>query len=588
MDKKPALQELISPATLEALSGSKAFRLGKEYMDDGAVRNLSVTGDKIRARVEGTESYSVMLGIASGQVCHGCSCPRAGDGYFCKHCVAVGLAWLASLDGAQVQTGPGAKNKRRDPWRDIQDYLGRQKTDVLVTLVLDAAARDDRLYRSLLLKAERSAGGAGLARTLRKEIDDATRTNGMVPWDEVGYLVETLHDVVESLTELLQPATSGVLAELLEHAIERVETMLEDVDDSGGGMGDVIHRLGELHVEACRMSVPDPLALAARLFQLEMTLALGIWEFDPVAYREVLGDEGLNRYRELALAKWNSVAALDADAADEAGLAAIAPIMERLAKESGDIEQLVAVKSLDLSSPYRYLDIAELWHKAGNAEQALEWAERGLAAFPGRADKRMRDFLAEIYLDRGRGEEALQLTWMQFEEQAGLENYKKLALVAGKIARWPEQRARALSVIDTIAATDASAIPEWSRQPREPDYSLRVAVAIWEQDLEAAWDYANRGACRRNLLLALAGQLETSHLDDALELYRRVVPTILGETSNDAYAEVIEIVKRMAAALGAQQRHQELAAYLGYLRGEFKRKRNFITLLDQFERSAAT
>jgi uncharacterized Zn finger protein len=588
MDRKPALHELISPAALEALSGSKAFQLGKDYMDDGAVRDLTVTADKIRARVEGTQAYRVVLSVESGEVAYGCSCPRAGDGYFCKHCVAVGLAWLASLGGAQLQIVPGAKKKRPDPWRDIQDYLCRQKTDVLVALVLDAARRDDRLYRSLLLKSERSAGGPDLARILRKEIDDATRTNGFVAWDEAGDLANTLHDIVDSLAELVQPATGGMLAELIEHAIARVETMLEDVDDSGGGMGDVIQRLGELHVAACRVSLPDPLTLAERLLRLEMSLAMGIWEFDPVDYREVLGDEGLNRYRELALAKWKAVAALDADAADEAGLMAIAPIMERLAKASGDIEQLVALKSRDLSSTYRYLEIAVLWHTAGKVEQALEWAERGLAAFPERADNRLRDFLAAIYLNRGRGEEALQLTWIQFKEQPRLENYQKLALVAGQIARWPEQRVRALSMIDTGIATAPGAFRQWGSQPGEPDYSLRVAVAMWEKDLEAAWDYANRGACRKELLLALAGELETSHLDDALGLYRRVVPGILEQTTNEAYAEAIKVVQRMAAALGAHQRHRDLAAYLGSLRVEFKRKRNFIKLLDQAKLGAAT
>ena len=87
-------------------------------------------------------------------------------------------------------------------------------------------------------------------------------------------------------------------------------------------------------------------------------------------------------------------------------------------------------------------------------------------------------------------------------------------------------------------------------QAGERDYSLRVSVALREKDLEAAWDYANRGTCREKLLLALASELEPSHLDDALALYRRVVPGIIEQTGNEAYADAIKIVQRMGGGAG--------------------------------------
>lgn len=171
---------------------------------------------------------------------------------------------------------------------------------------------------------------------------------------------------------------------------------------------------------------------------------------------------------------------------------------------------------------------------------------------------------------------------MQFEEQPLLENYKKLALVAGKAGQWHAQRERALSVVDAAIATRNVADRPWGRQPVEPNYSLRVAVALWEQDIGAAWQYANLGVCDRNLLIALAGKLETARLGDAIELYRRVVPALLEQTNNDAYEQAASLVQRMADALSAHHRGQELAAYVEYLRVEFKRKRNFMKLLDRF------
>jgi hypothetical protein len=79
----------------------------------------------------------------------------------------------------------------------------------------------------------------------------------------------------------------------------------------------------------------------------------------------------------------------------------ITHIMEALARRSGDVEALVAVKQRDLSSAYAYLQIAEAYMKGGLHDQALSWAERGLEAFPFRTDSRLREFVAAEYHQEG-------------------------------------------------------------------------------------------------------------------------------------------------------------------------------------------
>lgn len=88
--------------------------------------------------------------------------------------------------------------------------------------------------------------------------------------------------------------------------------------------------------------------------------------------------------------------------------------MEALAEESGDVEALVTIKKRDLSHAYSYLQIAEVYKKAGDYDKALEWAERGVKAFSQRTDSRLRDFLANEYHRRGRHEEAMSLMWAEF------------------------------------------------------------------------------------------------------------------------------------------------------------------------------
>ncbi|MDP4028422.1 MAG: hypothetical protein Q8P42_05580 [Gallionella sp.] len=578
---------LITHAVLEDLAGTTAFQRGEEYFSAGAVERLRVSGDKITARVEGTETYQVELRDEGCELAYDCTCPRAADGYFCKHCVAIGLAWLAENSAAPKTGAASGKKKRSDPWRDIREYLTTQPPEALVDLLLDVAQRDDRLYQSLLLKAERTGGGGNVAKAFRRAIDGATRIHGFVDWREVGTFASNIEQVADSLAELLKPDTAATLVELTEYAIERVENSLEQVDDSNGEIGDIVYRLGELHLKACTMARPDPAGLAGRLFHFETTLPFGLCSFDAATYRTALGKEGLRRYRELAEVEWRKLKPRDAKDGYDTHRERITRIMERLAEASGDVEELVAIKSRDLSSGYSYLDIAEIWIKAKQPDKALEWAERGLKAFPERPDNRLRDFLVAAYLKRKRNDEALQLTWVQFEERPILEHYKKLHDVADKLGIWPEQRNRALARIVETIAHEASTTSRWKPKPSAPNYSLRVEIALWENDLDAAWEFSHEGICDRNLLIALAGKLEASHPDGAISLYRRVVPPIVEQTNNTAYEEAIKLIRKVSGLMKAQGKSQQFGDYLAELRVQFKPKRNFIKLLDGVVRSAA-
>ena len=417
--------------------------------------------------------------------------------------------------------------------------------------------------------------------TFRRAIDDATLIDDFIDWREAGTFAADVDEVVDSLAELLKPNSAPVLVELTEHAIARLERSLEQIDDSDGQVGDIVHRLGELHLKACLMARPEPVGLAERLFRLEMTQAFDMCSFDAARYGLALGKAGLRRYRELVESEWRKFKPRDSADRYDRRRFRITRIMEQLAEASGDVEELVAIKARDLSSSYRYLNIAETWAKARQPGKALEWAERGLKAFPERPDNRLRDFLAGAYLKRGRNDEALQLTWIQFEEDPGLELYKKLHGVAEKLGVWPAQRSRALSLVEDLAKRTATGTNKWKPKRSAPDQSVRVEIALWEQDFDAAWAVVRDGTCNHHLLIALAGKLEKSRPGHAVSLYRRVIPAIVEHTNNAAYAEAIGLIRKIARLMKAQDEARDFADYLVQLRVHFKPKRNFIKLLDR-------
>lgn len=583
------LATLITRNALESLAGATAFRRGEEYRSAGAVGRLRVQDDKVSAKVEGTETFQVELWHEDGELAAECTCPRSGDGYFCKHCVAVGLAWLNEHGSASPSSdGSGRKSAKatyRDPWQAIRQHLETQSAESLIGVLLEVAQRDERLFQSLLLKAERTQGGGNAKKAFRRAIDDAVRTRGFIDWREVGTYAGNIEQVTESLGELLQPDSAAMLVGLAEYAIEQIENAMERVDDSNGEIGGIVCRLGELHLNACTMAKPDPVALAERLLRFETTLPFGLCSFDAATYQTPLGKIGLQRYRELAEAEWRKIKPRTHGEAYDAHRASITRIMERLSEASGDVDELVAIKTKDLSSSYRYLGIAEILAKAKRHDEALDWAERGLKAFPDRPHADLRDFLVAAYLNHERGDEALQLTWIQFEERPRLEPYKKLHDVAGKLGIWPTQRERALARLDQAITKEAASTAPWKPKPSTPNSTLRLSIALWENDLDAAWTAAHQGTCDRTLLITLAGKLEKDRADDAITLYRRVIPAIVDDTKNSAYEEGVRLVRRVGDLMKARKELSQYGDYLAELRLQFKPKRNFIKLLNGVARS---
>jgi uncharacterized Zn finger protein len=576
------LDKVITPNNLKKIAGTTAFQRGEEYFVSGFVERLLTAEQKVSARVVGTETYRVKLWADEndGDLSYDCTCPRAADGYFCKHCVAVGLAWIAEQQVEGVAGQSRAKKKRRDPWQDIRDYLATQKPEMLIDLVLEATQRDDRLYQSLALKAERAVAGSNVQQIFRKAINKATRVHGFVDWREAGDFAGDLEQLAEYLEELLTPDSAGMLVELLEYAIERVEDAMQSIDDSNGEVGSIVDALGDMHLKACELAQPKPCALAERLFRMEMTLPIGICSFSATTYSHVLGEQGLRRYRELATVEWQKIKPKQSGDNFEDHRWRITRIMESLAMASGDVEELVAIKARDLAYTHDYLNIAEIWAKAGQDDKALDWAERGLKAFPKGTDNRLRDFLVAAYLKRKRNEEALQLTWVQFEERAILEHYQKLHKVAKQLGLWTEQRERALDWVAEVIARRAAATDRWNPKPAIPNFSLRVEIALWEKDLDAAWAAVNAGVCAHDLLITLAGKLETKRGNDALTVYKRVIPLLVEQTNNTAYADAAKLICKVGVIMDAQEHHQDFGYYVAELRMRFKPKRNFIKLLD--------
>ncbi len=501
------------------------------------------------------------------------------DGEFCKHCVALGLAWL---EREEPETPTPRKPKRATVGiRDVRAYLVAQSAETLADLLLDAAKSDSNLRQRLILQtAKKTTKGIDLD-PYYQALEAAIGPGDFVDYESAHADAYDIDEALDSVEGLVKQGYATEAIELSEHALQLIEGACQYVDGSDGMLGSTLERVQAMHHRACVRAKPDPEALADRLFRWELRTDWDTFYNAVETYADVLGENGLAVYRRLAEAEWARLPALGPGAEDSASHGKrfrITHIMEALARRSGDVDALIAIRSRDLSSAFAYLQVAETCREAGRHDTALEWAERGLTAFPKRTDVRLREFLAAEYHRRKRHDDAVSLAWTAFAEQPELEEFQGLKRHAAKAGKWKVWRERAIAhVKERITA---------EKRPRTPSYQHNdnaelVRMLLWERAVEAAWNEARAGGCSAELWLELARKREKVHPEDSLPIYQAQVEPLLARKNNGAYTDAVKMLCTIQDIMSRLGRNADFTSYLRSVRAAHKPKRNLMTLLDR-------
>jgi len=477
--KDPSLRDILDKATLIGMAGERSFGRGQEYFKERRVGPLISIKDGVSSNVRGTNKYKVRLRSRAGGLDHSCSCPAAADGSFCKHCVAVGLA---------VLSGRAKVKETAISTEDVRAVLAGKRKDELVSMIMEYAADDERLWGRLHMDiARQTPGGPDLA-AFRQMLDIATENEGFVDYNSSFGFARGIDEIVDRLDEILEQDSAaharGVI-ELLEYAIGSVCEAMGSVDDSAGALGSVLDRLADLHLRACSKARPDPVMLAQRLFELELGSEYESYYGAVETYKHVLGKTGIAQYRKLADKLWKDVPQLRPgdDTRERYGSRSkITHMMLALARISGDLDELVSVLSRDLSYPYCFLEIATAYKDAGKHNEALEWAQRGIVSFPGHLDPRLVDFIAEEYDRQKSPGDAAETIWLGFMDRPSVDLYAKLKKYAIRAGEWDDWKGMALEHVRKLSREGAS-----SRNGACPMYqTLLVEIFLWEKDIETA------------------------------------------------------------------------------------------------------
>lgn len=578
------LAEALTDAVIRRLASGQTYQRGADYFTHGHVGSLEELGDGVSAVVRGNQNYNVTLTADEGVLDYACGCPVGSEGDFCKHCVAAALGWLHR--GDQLAKSSSRGKPKQITLAAAGKILQAEDKETLLGLMREWAKDNKRLRERLIIyAARRSSPGSAAAEVLRA-FEKAVNVRGHLSYHKARSWARGVSAAIGPIEQLLKDGQAAAVVEICESALSLLLDAIASMDEGGDHFDGLTERLEDLHFQACQEARPDPVALAKRLFHAELQSDGTLFECAAQQYAEILGPKGMQAYRELAEAEWAKVPALRAGERSSRSVPVVG-IMESLSRASGDVEELVAVMSRDLTTGYSYLRIAEAYRQAGQADKALLWAEKGFNAFPEHTDSRLRAFAAEEYHRRGRHGDAMKLVWSEFRERPYLETYKMLEGHAKKAGAWPEWRDRALAdfrqrIADAKQRAQSNARPQWMQTA--VDHSPLVEIFLYEENVDEAWREAQQEGCSDHLWLRLAAAREGEHPEDAAPIYLKQAEAIVPSRSGD-YEDAVALLIKAAAVMRRMGQGPEFLRRLEALRTTYKARRNFIKLVEQNRKS---
>ena len=582
MPTKTTLAELLTKSSLRDHAGPVYYRRGVEYFKSDAVDLRRFDEHEISARVEGSETYRVVLRAGRQQLDSTCSCPLGDDGEFCKHVVATGLAWLAQMKRGDGKPGkPDKRGKRiKDSPHDapefaaIREFIERSDKKTLGALLLQQAV-DDNAFAARVLSVS-TRGGTVKPAAIKKAIHNALQVDDYVDYRTARDVVDRAADSIELIHNVLDGGDAASAVELAEYALRLGFEAIELVDDSDGGMGDVLEQIIEVHLLACQRGGAPAKQLARSVFNLQFADPVGVMALEP--YFKVLGTDGQAAYRKLARDYWQKLPPPPADKLqDELGSARyhITQIMKTLARIDNDVDAMVEILKRDLRHAHDYLIIAQTLAQAKRHDEALQWAEDGRKQFADMHHATFDDFLAAEYHRRKRHDEAIALQWARFQKRPDLQTYQLLKTSADKNHTWNVWREKALAHVHAITRTKA----QTRAAGMYAGGATLIDIHLWEGNPAAALEAARAYTCSDPLWLTLAKALEAENPVESIRIYQAKIELVIMRGAQ-GYHEACELIKRLHALMHGAKREQEFTSWIANVRLRHKAKRNFIKELD--------
>jgi uncharacterized Zn finger protein len=421
----------LSESVIATLAGEAAYARGLKYYNEGRVARLTIVDTQISASVDGQQPYQVRLNHTAKMFDGSCDCPASDNFDFCKHCVAVSLAYYYQTQTNLEMADAGAADT-------LRLYLNTFTKPQLIEELNQLIESDQSVYDHWLLRAEIASGNLS-SKDLRKRITQSIpyKPSGLWRPQEVAHYFSEVKLALKVLEQAVLALDAHKAIKLVIYAIERVEKALETIEDRAAYQGDLQTQLKDWFHQTLsstewqndeRVTLLSKLILDEKFSYQTLNLPNGVLA--------LISNKESEDLMEAISKAWNKMPPPSKTRSGQHGLYARLESMlledaqllnnktrelDVLAKGAVDTDR--CLKLVGKCIDYQRLDEASKWLDYASVVQTLR--SHDVAA--------IESYQIDLWLAQGEFDKALAAQWARFEESEDPSDLKESYQTAEKI-----------------------------------------------------------------------------------------------------------------------------------------------------------
>lgn len=570
---------MLTTEAIMAQAGLTVFKRGLIYAKQGAVGPLTLSPERVQARVLGTQPYQVSLSLDSDVHDIHCTCPAAEYQPLCKHGVALAITYLE-----QYPSGITLPTESVEPDEsDLAQWLETWDKPDLVAELLQFISADPQGWERWQLRYTMAHQTVSLS-DMEKMVCQALPFEEIYGYDEVSEYFDHAIGLFRIIFDKLEALPAEQSFTLLQLAYTRLNEVIEEgIYDKGGDAASLDAILApQLRETFERLPWTDEEKARFILQQQGSD-----WHYYLDLPAALLVNSGVElAYLQLCQAQWDALPPLaeNADWQDKRHYRQLAHRLLHQAEERGDLAQQIALQAKMATDWRDYLCLCRLTMRYEALDQARLWMEKAKASVS-RDTERLQVLECDVALalQRQEPERAWQQQWEHFQLGKRFEHYQQLVSLAQTLG-YQEQ--------DYQHQAEAMLLHEAKkghRRRRPASYGVEdvnntvLAFYRYHQQWEKALAWAERFACSLVERRLLANAVVEQYPEAAFALYRQILAETVDLTNNSAYQQAVDWILELQAALECIDDNQAsvmVKSLVMYLRQEKKAKRNLMALLN--------
>tara|TARA_R110002073_G_scaffold35437_4_gene103651 strand:- start:8448 stop:9464 length:1017 start_codon:yes stop_codon:yes gene_type:complete len=294
MTQANKLHVIIPQEQLIKMAGQDCFNLGVALSQSTSPTNLQVSEHKVSADIS---EHHVVLNYPDKHIQGACSCPRSDGFDFCEHCVCLCLH--INKQNQQIRSLAKGPDKSK-----VLAYLLSLDKQVLAKQCLNLITEDADEFERYRLKAFLHQGEIDYSQ-LKAQITALTRKpDNLFSQRKVKVFFSKLERFLAELNADDAPDfDADKLQKVLEYAFQRINALLEHIDDSTEQRQGCLSHLHQLYADLLEQNQSRDDTQAKRLFSFWLNDRFNLLGIQAANW---LNTKAKEKFKTLAHTKWEN------------------------------------------------------------------------------------------------------------------------------------------------------------------------------------------------------------------------------------------------------------------------------------------